>query len=360
MQLSLFTDPISSSLAPTNLTSSRHPIHRLANFIAGYSPEFVSACIREASLSPGDTVLDPFGGLGTTPVQSLLDGFSCIVCEANPYFADIAAAKCQAALGNVEPDEIFSKLHQLVPYEGDLAYIYSVDALKFLQKLIPEIQLRFLVSARLKEIEITPRNKLFYRLVVSIILELSSKSQTDGIYKAPTTKKKSIAFQDALSRIQSQVMEDIPSVVNRQNIYYDLIRGSAHLLSEKPSSLASLCVTSPPYLNNFDYAEMSRMELYFWGYASSWRNITNQVRSILIPNTTTIPTEIKKKHELYANQLSVEFREYLKPLVDDLKNLRIQRAGKKNTMPLFILILLGLKKYLLSVLDFLNLMLIFM
>lgn len=344
MQLSLFTDPVSSSLAPTNLTSSRYPIHRWANFIAGYSPEFVSACIREACLSPGDTVLDPFGGLGTTPVQSLLDGYSCLVCEANPYFADIATAKCQAALGNVEPDEIFATLHELAPYAGDLAYIYSDDALKFLQKLIPETQLRFLVSARLKEIEITPQNKLFYRLVVSIILELSSKSQTDGIYKAPTTGKKSSSFQDALSNIQSRVLEDFYAVVKKQNIYCDFIRGSAHLLDGKPSSLASLCVTSPPYLNNFDYAEMSRMELYFWGYASSWRDITNQVRSILIPNTTTIPTEIKKNHELYANQLSVEFREYLKPLVEELKIRRIQRAGKKDYYSLIFPYFAGIKK----------------
>ncbi|MDQ2100078.1 MAG: DNA methylase [Tychonema bourrellyi B0820] len=330
MQLSLFTDPIHPSLAPTNLTSSRHPIHRWANFIAGYSPEFVSECIREAYLSPGDTVLDPFGGLGTTPVQSLLDGFSCIACEANPYFAHIAIAKCQAALGNVDPDEVFSTLEQLVSYEGDLAEIYSVDALKFLHKLIPEAQLRVLVSAKMRELEIISENRLFYRLIVSMILELTSKSQTDGIYKAPTTKKKSSSFQEALLRVKSQVMEDFYSTAKKSNINYDFIKGTAHLLSEKPSSVASLCVTSPPYLNNFDYAEMSRMELYFWGYAESWREITNKVRSVLIPNTTTIPTEIKKNHELYARQLSSEFIQHLRPLVDELKIRRTQRAGKKD------------------------------
>ena len=133
--------------------------------------------------------------MGTTPVQSLLDGFNCIACEANPYFADIAIAKCQAALGNVDPDEVFSTLEQLVSYEGDLAEIYSVDALKFLHKLIPEAQLRVLVSAKLKELEIISENRLFYRLIVSIILELTSKSQTDGIYKAPTTKKNQNLFK---------------------------------------------------------------------------------------------------------------------------------------------------------------------
>ncbi|MFQ4141436.1 hypothetical protein [Chlorogloeopsis sp. ULAP02] len=330
MQLSLFTEPIHPAIAPTNLTSSRHPVHRWANFIAGYSPEFVSLCIQEANLSPGDTVLDPFGGLGTTPVQSLLDSFSTISCEANPYFADLATAKCQAVLGTVNPDEVFSILHQLVPYEGELTDIYSVDALTFLKKIIPETELRVLVSAKIRESEITTNNKLFYRLVVSTILELTSKSQTDGIYKAPTTKKKSYSFCDALLRIEAQVIEDFYSLPKKQNLHCDFIKDSAHVLSSQPASIASLCITSPPYLNNFDYAEMSRMELYFWEYATSWREVTDKVRSVLIPNTTTIPTSIKKNHEFYAKQLSFDFLKYVNPLVDELKIRRTQRAGKKD------------------------------
>lgn len=344
MQIPLFTESITSSLAPTNLTSSRHPIHRWANFIAGYSPEFVSACIQKAGLSPGDVVLDPFGGLGTTPVQSLLDGFSCIVSEANPYFADLATAKCQAALGDVEADEVFFILNNLVIYEGNLTDIYSDDALKFLLKLIPEKELRILVSAKLREVEVTSKNKLLYRLIVSRILELTSKSQTDGVYKAPTTSKKSISFQDALSRVQSQVIEDLFLVSNNQSIHCDFIKGTANLLSARPSSIASLCITSPPYLNNFDYAEMSRMELYFWGYAGSWREVTDTVRSILIPNTTTIPTEIKRNHESYTNHLNSKLIQCLRPLVDELKIRRTQRAGKKEYYSLVFPYFAGIKK----------------
>lgn len=31
-----------------------------------------------------------------------------------------------------------------------------------------------------------------------------------------------------------------------------------------------LVIFSPPYLNNFDFAEMTRMQLYFWKDANSW------------------------------------------------------------------------------------------
>src|SRR5207253_1288413 len=36
-------------------------------------------------------------------------------------------------------------------------------------------------------------------------------------------------------------------------------------------------VSSPPYLNNFDYADATRLELYFWGVARSWRDMTERV-----------------------------------------------------------------------------------
>ena len=45
-------------------------------------------------------------------------------------------------------------------------------------------------------------------------------------------------------------------------------------------------LTSPPYLNNFDYADATRLELYFWRDASSWAEMVQRVRSGMIISTT--------------------------------------------------------------------------
>lgn len=45
--------------------------------------------------------------------------------------------------------------------------------------------------------------------------------------------------------------------------------------------------TSPPYLNNFDYSDRTRLELYFWGLAKNWKDITDRVRSKLMTSATT-------------------------------------------------------------------------
>ncbi|HET9895296.1 MAG TPA: hypothetical protein VFQ44_10215 [Streptosporangiaceae bacterium] len=46
------------------------------------------------------------------------------------------------------------------------------------------------------------------------------------------------------------------------------------------------CVSSPPYLNNFDYADATRLELYFWGDITSWAEMCRDVRSEMIVATT--------------------------------------------------------------------------
>jgi hypothetical protein len=45
-------------------------------------------------------------------------------------------------------------------------------------------------------------------------------------------------------------------------------------------------VTSPPYLNNFDYADATRLELYFWGVARSWSEMTSRVRADMVTAST--------------------------------------------------------------------------
>ena len=46
---------------------------------------------------PGDIVLDPFGGSGTTGVAALLEGRRVILCERDPEYAAIARQRCEAA-----------------------------------------------------------------------------------------------------------------------------------------------------------------------------------------------------------------------------------------------------------------------
>jgi DNA modification methylase len=56
---------------------------------ATFPPELPEICIK-AGTRPGDTVLDPFGGAGTTGLVAQRLGRNSILCELNPEYVDIA------------------------------------------------------------------------------------------------------------------------------------------------------------------------------------------------------------------------------------------------------------------------------
>jgi hypothetical protein len=48
----------------------------------------------------------------------------------------------------------------------------------------------------------------------------------------------------------------------------------------------TVALTSPPYLNNFDYADATRLEMFFWGRNATWREMVEDVRSEMLTATT--------------------------------------------------------------------------
>jgi DNA modification methylase len=63
---------------------------------ATYPPELIRPCIQ-AGCPPQGTVLDPFGGSGTTAVVAIQEGRNAILCELNPEYLTIAQSRIQSA-----------------------------------------------------------------------------------------------------------------------------------------------------------------------------------------------------------------------------------------------------------------------
>jgi DNA modification methylase len=324
-------DSLKNQNLSTNIFTNRYSIHRWYNFIAGFSPEFVSYCINAAQLTTNDIIIEPFSGLGTTLVEANFQNVYSIGFEANPFFHDISKAKLFPPSDIGQTKKIKDLLLSVSPYEDNLQEIWSQDALIFLNKLFSQDNLRFLANALTVESNLDSQNISIYRLIVSKVLEYTSLSQTDGIYKAPTSLKKVVNYLDAVSIVCHQIEIDIENIDQNFNRKAQLNYGSSENMSSVEDESCSLCVTSPPYLNNFDFAEMTRMELYFWRYANSWKDITEKVRRHLIVNTTTAPTDLKKNQEFFSASFSSDFRiKYLQPLIEQLIYERKNRPGKKD------------------------------
>jgi DNA modification methylase len=94
-----------------------------------------------------------------------------------------------------------------------------------------------------------------------------------------------------------------------------------------------LAVTSPPYLNNYDYADRTRLELYFFGWAKSWGEITAQVRDKLIISATTQT----RRGDFPDGLLTLDLQDLEPTLYRELRDKltllsqkRLEKGGKKT------------------------------
>jgi DNA modification methylase len=75
---------------------------------APYPVTLVEPCLL-AGCPVGGTVLDPFGGAGTTAVAALTHKRNAILCEINPAFAKIATDRIEETLKTVNPPKLFDE-----------------------------------------------------------------------------------------------------------------------------------------------------------------------------------------------------------------------------------------------------------
>ncbi len=330
-QLNLFnpTNQNSQKLS-TNALSHHNRVQRWANFIAGYSIEFVENCLKEIKPQEG-LVIDPFLGCGSTLVASRNLGFKGVGYERHPVFFSLARSKLEVYTST----DIETAQEILLSTKEALSW--SSDASKFLQKLFEHDDL-IDISHAAYAVDKCTNEKIRFLLIAYFlkVCELSCGSQTDGIYKAPSSRKNKIPFHDAVYKIKHLFLDDVQSEWYRTHWIKQpsqvCIHKSSVNMKDIEDKSAVACITSPPYLNNFDYAEMTRMHLYLLGWAGSWRDISDLVRNNLITNTTTA-LKGKKQKEFQAmcrNSICESLLQELDSVVATLSEERKNRAGKKE------------------------------
>jgi hypothetical protein len=84
-----------------------------------------------------------------------------------------------------------------------------------------------------------------------------------------------------------------------------LVEGDARECDGVPTAFANLVVTSPPYPNNYDYADATRLEMTFMREIDGWSNLQQAVRRHLVRSCTqhTTKKEVDLEETLAADEL---------------------------------------------------------
>ena len=316
---------------PTNTTTSSHSVHRWFNFIAGFSPELVQASLGMEVRVPSNhmRLLDPFSGCGTAPLAARLLGVSAVGYEPHPFFAAISEAKANSPSYWGDIPSIHSALVQGISRRNAKGFAVSASVSAFLGKMFRGDDLLALYSAQRELIESGFGTHPLAVLILSRILDYCCFAATDGIYKAPTSPKRALTPSEALDKVLGTLADDKQAAQLGAGLVH-IYEKSSESMDELEDDSIDVVVTSPPYLNNFDFAEMTRMYLYFWGVASSWGEITTRVRSRLIVNTTTALKGHKERQQFYRSSLPGKVRHAADIAVEALSDRRKFKAGKKE------------------------------
>jgi hypothetical protein len=145
-------------------------------------------------------------------------------------------------------------------------------------------------------------------------------------------KKRALNPFDAFDELSKTVAYDMRA--SREQVhgpFSRIILGDARTCEGVPDRFASLVVTSPPYPNNYDYADATRLEMCFFGEISGWGELQEKVRKYLIRSCSqhVPPGAVDLNAHLTSDNLA-PIRPAITEVCQRLAEVRLTKGGKKT------------------------------
>ena len=255
------------------------PVHRWFRYSAGFSADWAKEVISQYKAK---NLLDPFMGSGTVCLVGDELGLKSWGVEAHPFVYRLAKGKLawnektddfKQAITDIENFAVKSDLNVPDDIPRLLTKCYSKKTLLDLYKIRDAYTE---ISGSLSE-EI---RSLVFLAISAILRPVSYVGTAQWQYILPNKRKAKVLQPiEALNAQVGTMVDDMQQMsINSYGRKATIILGDARTLIEIPTSIIDLVVTSPPYANNYDYADATRLEMTFWGEVRSWSDLHETVR----------------------------------------------------------------------------------
>jgi site-specific DNA-methyltransferase (cytosine-N4-specific) len=246
-------------------TKNNYHVHGLHSYPAKFIPQIPAEVISKLT-AHGDWVLDPFCGSGTSLVEAVMSGRNAIGIDANPLASLIAKVKVtpltKLQLNTIEQfvDELSLKLTS-----APKAARQRFDRIDFWFTEVVQCEL----AATLAAIEQVRDDAVqaFLKVVFSSIVVRVSNQESDTRYKSVN---KGIAagdvekiFKKRAVEMRKRCAEFSASMKGQDALAYVIYGNSTNVVM--PRKDLSLVVTSPPYMNSYDYYLYHRHRMLWLG-----------------------------------------------------------------------------------------------
>ena len=258
----------------TSADARTAPRHRWYWVKEGFSPLLVQAAIQSENCSSTDLVVDPFCGSGTVPVEAARCQMPSAGAEVNPFLAFVARAKTltpptdsitawserareDISIGTHSPLIGFSTFSSNAEENG----LFTSDVLMGFQSAWQSLgtapsSTRDLLRLCLLRAAIDCAN--FSR-------DGKALRYREALMERKFTRED---LDEAFCSRAKEATEDIEADETPLATPHIELTDSRKKLSDHFGEF-KLCVTSPPYLNSFDYTDIYRPELFLGGFVQS-------------------------------------------------------------------------------------------
>ncbi len=263
-------------------SNKTEPLYRWFKYKEGFSSEFVAKMLEQfGNPSSGQTVLDPFAGIGTTITTSIKLGFNAIGIELlSPGVLATEARIAATKLDKNKFKQVLKEIEQIEFENRDISKEYFFQHITITRGAFSEeteyaiANINKYINENCDNVEI----KSLLKFAVSSILEEVSYTRKDGQYlrwdyrsprqlKSQFNKGKIHSFKARIIEKLNIILKDIDKV--KQNQYLNnhrIIRGSSLTeLHKIHDNSVDIIITSPPYCNRYDYTRTYALELAFDG-----------------------------------------------------------------------------------------------
>jgi hypothetical protein len=326
-------EPQRSDTTSTFADNLSLPIHRWFRYSAGFSATWARQLIEREKANGRRTLLDPFAGSGTTVIEGEGAGLSSIGIEAHPFVARIALAKLKWR-SDVPVFRGFADrvLKRAMFMEST---IKPSGQPKLLNQCFPPETLTALLSLRTAWSNLRDdksASELTWLALMAILRECSPVGTAQWQYVLPNKSK--ARSEDPFTAFARKTALFAADMEMRQSFtngpQAEIRQDDARTCQTISDGWADLVVTSPPYANNFDYADATRLEMTFAGEINGWGDLQQSVRQHLIRSCSQHVAPISSRtQEILGAPLLGPIRE---EIVEVCRLLGIERevhGGKK-------------------------------
>lgn len=251
---------------------TRYSTHGVHEYKGKFNPQTARALLNLAALEPGEMVLDPYCGSGTTIVEAVQRGYSAVGLDINPLALHISRLK--VGVLRTCPKALTAELETVLNRSTRLRKGKSTPRSEYLARWLPPQTLTAFESLFQASEEVSEGSRDILRLLASDLLrEYSLQDPSDLRVRRRSSPLPTMPIRDKLRERVASLLEKLISI--QKYVHPDSL-GRAFFESVDVASSSGLpdfgllsevraVVTSPPYAMALPYIDTQRLSLVWLG-----------------------------------------------------------------------------------------------